>query len=156
MGRPAAVTLLFAVLSGAAAPSFSDPVPTLPDGAFVSTSAGSEPASKAVSSWAGFGGVTINEMLADRLELPSAGGVIVTFVHPAGPAAKAGLAARDMILTADGEIIPDGEKWSKLLADLAPGTKIELGVRREGEELSLDLTLEELPPDVEVEPSPRS
>jgi S1-C subfamily serine protease len=108
---------------------------------------------EAVSSWAGFGGVSINQVLADRLELPSAGGVIVTFVHPAGPAAKAGLAAKDMILTADGESIPDGAEWSKWLADLAPGTKIELGVRRQGEELSLDLTLEELPPDIEVEPS---
>jgi serine protease Do len=88
-------------------------------------------------------------MLSQRLGLPSAAGVIVTFVHPEGPAARAGLQTKDLVLQADGEPIADGSAWSEWVSEQAPGTRLELVVRRMGEELNLQLTIEELPAGVE-------
>jgi S1-C subfamily serine protease len=147
-GRTVTVVVLILILTGAATPALNDPLPP----ALSAAGSAAESTSQNEPSWAGFGGVTINEMLADRLELPSPGGVIVTFVHPEGPAAKAGLATKDMILLANGESIPDGEAWSAWLAGQEPGTRIELSVRRENVVLSLEMMLEERPPNVEVEP----
>jgi S1-C subfamily serine protease len=141
------------IFTGAAAPAHNDPLPLAANDAAATAVNTPGNGFRAETSWAGFGGVTINEMLADRLELPSPGGVIVTFVYPGGPAARAGLVAKDMILQANGESISDGEAWSEWLADQEPGTKVELSVRRQDEVLSLELMLEELPPNVEVEPS---
>jgi len=152
-GRLLIVVAFLLVFTGVVAPALNDPFPLATNDVAATAANTSGNEFEAETSWAGFGGVTINEMLADRLELPSPGGVIVTFVHPEGPGAKAGLVARDMILQANGESIPDGEAWSKWLADQEPGTKVELSVRRQNEVLSLELMLEELPPNVEVEPS---
>ena len=118
LGRPFAIAAVLLVVVGAAGPAHNEAVP----------------------SWAGFGGVTVTETLSQRLELPAAAGVIVTFVHPEGPAAKAGLLIKDVILQADGEPITDGMVWSEWVSELEPGTKLELSVR---------LTMEELPANME-------
>ena len=136
MGRPLVIALFLMAIVGAAGPASNDAV-----------------SAEAVTSWAGFGGVAITEILSQRLELPSAGGVIVTFVHPEGPAAKAGIQTKDVILRADGRPITNGAAWSEWVAQQAPGTEIELGLQRQGEAIALTLMIEELPANAEVEPS---
>lgn len=123
LGRRLAFAAVLVVFMGAAGPAHNEAVP----------------------SWAGFGGVAITETMSQKLQIPAVAGVIVTFVHPEGPAAKAGLRIKDMILQADGEPITDGKAWSEWIFAQVPGTRIELNVRRQDEDLGVSLTIEELP-----------
>ena len=149
VGRPIAVAAFLLVLIGAAGSAHNEALEIHTGDPPVSDSGAAGSASEIAVSWAGFGGVAINEMLSRRLQLPSAGGVIITFVHPEGPAARAGLQSKDLILQADSEPITDGTAWSGWVAAQAPGTRIELSVWRQGEALSVPLTIEELPANVE-------
>jgi serine protease Do len=149
LGRPLVISAFLLVLVGAAGPAHNEAVACGPDCPLTSNGSTPDASSEAAASWAGFGGVAITEMLSQRLELSAAAGVIVTFVHPQGPAARAGLQTKDMILQADGAPIADGAVWAKWVSEQAPGTRIELSVQRLGEELSLPLTIEELPAGVE-------
>lgn len=54
------------------------------------------------------------------------------------PAAQAGLRAGDVVLTADGEAVPDWEAWVKIIRR-KPGQSIALSVQRGDEVLSLNL-----------------
>jgi len=149
LGRPLVIAAFLLVLVGVAGPAHNEAMANRPDGALASNVSASDASSEATASWAGFGGVAITEMLSQRLDLSAAAGVIVTFVHPEGPAARAGLQTKDLILRADGEPITDGSVWSAWVSEQAPGTRIELSVQRLGDEISLPLTIEELPAGVE-------
>jgi S1-C subfamily serine protease len=149
LGRPLAIAAFLMVLVGAAGPAHNEAVANRHDGPLATNSNAPEASTEAVASWAGFGGVAVTEMLSQRLGLPDAAGVIVTFVHPEGPAAKAGLQTRDVILRAGDESIDDGAGWSEWVSEQVPGTRIALIVQRQGEELSFPLTIEELPDGVE-------
>ena len=148
-GRAAAVAVSFLILTGSASPTYDDPATRPPVAVATSESSAPESTSQSAQSWAGFGGVPITEPLSQRLGLPSAGGIIVTFVHPEGPAAKVGLYPKDMVLRAAGEPIVDGAGWSEWIADQSPGTTIELSVLRQGNVLTLLLTVDELPENME-------
>lgn len=65
----------------------------------------------------------------------------VLFVQENSPAARAGLAVGDLILTLDGQPIPDKETWSRTLATKAWGDRLLLGIRRgeAGKTLPVDL-----------------
>ena len=148
-GRPLVIAAFLLVLIGATGPVHNEAIANRHDNPLASDGSAPEASSEAVTSWAGFGGVAITEMLSQRLELPAAAGIIVIFVHPEGPAARAGLQTKDVILQTDGEPIADGTVWSKWISEQVPGTRIELSVRRQDEELSVPLTIEELPAGVE-------
>ncbi len=59
-------------------------------------------------------------------------------LEPGGPAERAGLRPGDLILEADGEIIPDWEAWVHYVR-ARPGQTIRVRVQRGGEELELML-----------------
>jgi len=61
------------------------------------------------------------------------------------PAARAGLAAGDIITTLNDEPIKDDRELIRKIADLAPGTPVKLGVLRKGEMLTITLSLDEPP-----------
>ncbi len=150
LGRPLAIAAFLLVLIGAAGPAHNEAAATHPGDPLSSDSSAPESIPEIVaSSWAGFGGVAITETLSRRLGLPSEGGVLVTFIHPEGPAARAGLQTKDMIMRADGEPIADGTVWSEWVAEQVPGTRIELSVWRQDEAVSVPLTIEELPANME-------
>jgi Do/DeqQ family serine protease len=69
--------------------------------------------------------------LASRLDVGR--GVVVTEVRPAGPAAKAGLRAGDVVLNVNREPVADVESFRQLLAALTPGETARLYVHRMSE-----------------------
>jgi S1-C subfamily serine protease len=74
------------------------------------------------------------------------GGVLVVDVEPGGPAARAGLESRDVIIEADGMPIRDNRTWQRnVLPQMPVGTTVRLTVLRRQERLQIDLTLAELP-----------
>ncbi len=83
----------------------------------------------------GFLGVNIQRItpeLADSFGLKSRDGALVAEVLPNGPAAKAGVQSGDVITSMNGEKVTDPTKVQLAVADLAPGSKIDLDVLRNG------------------------
>jgi serine protease Do len=62
----------------------------------------------------------------------SGGGVIVSTVTPGGPAAKAGLQAKDVIVAIDGNNIKDGDELVAIISARKPGSTVKLTYLRDG------------------------
>jgi len=71
--------------------------------------------------------------------------VCVVGVYKDGPAALAGLRPGDILLTLGGEAIAGQLDLRNREANIAPGTKVELGGQRNGVPFKLDVTLQERP-----------
>lgn len=89
-------------------------------------------------------GGEVDGTMAKALELEKAYGVIVGQVEEDGPADKAGLQEDDIIQTIDGEPIRSWGAFRTKVATSSPGTEIELGINREGNERTISVTLGKL------------
>jgi hypothetical protein len=69
-------------------------------------------------------------------------GIKLNDVDGEGPAAKAGLQAGDTIVRWDGQKITDIRDWMGKLVEYEPGDVVKVGVKRDGEEITLEVTLE--------------
>src|SRR5262249_22050016 len=84
--------------------------------------------------------------LAEAMKLkgePS--GALVGEVTPKSPAEKAGIKTGDVIITANGKKISDARELRLLIGSMAPGTKAQIEVNREGQKKTLDVGLGEMP-----------
>ena len=80
------------------------------------------------------------EMIGAIAGLESAEGALVTDV-PKGPARDAGLQKGDVILTFDGKAVPDTRELVQMVADTGEGMAVPLGILRDGERITLTVTL---------------
>ncbi len=69
-------------------------------------------------------------------------GIPVGGVTPGSGAAEAGVLAGDRLVRWDGQKLTDVEGWMELLAQHDPGDQVKVGVMRDGEEITLDVTLQ--------------
>jgi serine protease Do len=69
----------------------------------------------------------------------TSGGVIVSTVTPGGPAAKAGLQAKDVIVAVDGASIKDGDELVAIVSAKKPGSTVKLTYLRDGKRLTADV-----------------
>jgi len=69
-------------------------------------------------------------------------GIKLSDVDASGPAAKAGLQGGDTLVRWDGQKITDIRAWMGMLVDHEPGDVVKVGVKRDGEEITLEVTLE--------------
>ncbi|MEM0976777.1 MAG: Do family serine endopeptidase [Pseudomonadota bacterium] len=91
----------------------------------------------------GWLGVRIQDLDADTAEalgLSDAMGALVSAV-PEGPAAEAGILARDVILSFDGEEIEDTRELIRIVGNTTVGKTVDVIVFRDGQELTLGVTL---------------
>lgn len=93
----------------------------------------------------------INEEIKDFHKLKSKQGAYVIKVEPDTPAEKAGLKRYDVIIELSGEPIKDPNDVKFKIADIQPGTKIEITVIRDGKEKILKAELAELEPEKELD-----
>lgn len=97
--------------------------------------------------WLGADGQSVTTELASHMGLDRPLGVAITDVAKGGPAAKAGLAEGDVILALDGRPVFEGETLRYRIATHRPGDKVVLGIRRDGKDTTLAVTLEAPPED---------
>jgi serine protease Do len=89
-------------------------------------------------------GVQIQPVTADiaqSLGLEDAKGAIVTTPQENSPALKAGLKAGDVITKVEGKSISDARDLARVIGSMAPDSKAELTIFRDGREQTLRVTL---------------
>lgn len=74
----------------------------------------------------------LNEDLADSLGIPHNRGEFIQAVEPGQAADKAGLKAGDVVLRVDGKDVTPDQTLSYLVANIAPGKRVNLEVMRDG------------------------
>jgi serine protease Do len=83
--------------------------------------------------------------LATAFKLERTTGALVGDVSPGSPADKAGLKSGDVITQLNGQPIEDASQLKLRVAESAPGSNIQIGVNRNGESKTFDVTLTNLP-----------
>jgi serine protease Do len=94
----------------------------------------------------GYLGISMNDVTpanAHFFDLKEASGAIVAQVTPDSPASRAGLKNGDVIDQLNGQKIPNGSALQMAIADVPPGTKVQLGILRNGQPQTVDLTVGE-------------
>lgn len=96
--------------------------------------------------WLGVKIQEVNDEIADSLGLKNNSGALVLEINPKSPAAK-GLEVGDVITRFDGKPVKEMRQLPRMVAQTQVGRKVELGIWRKGRELTLPITLGELPQD---------
>lgn len=97
-------------------------------------------------------GIGINNIPRDEYEvlgLSEAGGVLVSQVQADGPADEADMEPGDIIVAFDGQPVDDTRELQNHVVATRPGTTVPVDIVRDGEPLTLDVTIGEL--DLEAE-----
>lgn len=95
----------------------------------------------------GMVGVTLEPITAEKAKgfgLPDTRGALINDVTPGGPGEKAGLQPGDVIRTINGTTINQSSDVPPMIGAMTPGTRVQLGVLREGKTRDYTLTLAEL------------
>jgi serine protease Do len=94
----------------------------------------------------GYLGISMNDVTPENahfFNLSDATGAIVAQVTPDSPASRAGLKNGDVIQQLNGEKLENGSALQMAIADVTPGTKVQLGILRNGHAQTVDLTVGE-------------
>jgi 2-alkenal reductase len=99
--------------------------------------------------------VTITRQLADQQSLPVNEGALIggsddegSAIEPGTPAADAGLRDGDIIVKVDGKTIDGDHPLDATLSQFSPGTTVSVEVLRDGQTITLSLTLGTRPADL--------
>jgi len=92
----------------------------------------------------GYLGISMNDVTPENAQffsLEDARGAIVAQVTPDSPASRGGVETGDVITELNGNKIDNGSALQVAVSEMAPGTKIALGVVRNGKPATLNLTV---------------
>ncbi len=103
---------------------------------------------KVVRGWLGIYMQSITDDMAKSLNLESKDGVIVTEVMKDSPAESAGLKEGDVLKEFNGKKIEDAQQLPAMVAETPPGTKVKVGIIRDGKEQTVEVKLGEMPDEV--------
>ena len=88
-------------------------------------------------------GVMVSDVSDEAISYGTPAGAAVVSVTEGGPAEKAGLQANDIITAVDGKEISGKSGLSSIVADCAAGDKLTLSVYRQGQTLTVTVTVGE-------------
>jgi Do/DeqQ family serine protease len=100
---------------------------------------------KVMRGWLGVSVQPLSRELAQSLGLADARGAVVSRVYPDSPAAAAGLAQNDVIVSYDGTPVEDYHHLQRLSADSEVGRSVKLDIVRKKERKSVSLKIAEAP-----------
>jgi serine protease Do len=95
--------------------------------------------------WAGLQIQAMTSDIAESLGLTKPHGALIAETVPGGPAAKAGIAAGDVVTSINAAPLKDSRALFRSVADAAPGSQMAFGILRDGKEWTVQVTLGELP-----------
>lgn len=104
---------------------------------------------KVVRGWLGVSIQNLTPELAKQFELTDEKGVLVGDIVENSPADKAGLQRGDVIVEVRGKKIDDPNQIRNMVAGIEPGQEIEMKIIRENKPITKNLTVSELPTDVQ-------
>lgn len=90
----------------------------------------------------------IDRDLAQSFGLKKPVGALVARVVPDSPAAEAGFQAGDVVLSFDGREVEVSSELPHIVGRIEPGTEVQAEVLRDGERITLEVTVGELPEDM--------
>jgi serine protease DegQ len=95
--------------------------------------------------WLGVEPQAITRESAQALALARAEGVLVRALQPDGPADRAGIQVRDVVVEIAGKPTPDVPQLLARIAELAPGSNARIKVVRDGKPLDVDVVVARRP-----------
>jgi serine protease Do len=101
----------------------------------------------------GYLGVSIrslDEAFAKEFKVPDTSGALVEDVSPSGPADKAGIKNEDVIRKLNGQTVEGSEQLTAMITNINPGTEVKLDILRDGQPMTIRLTLGERPANLPV------
>jgi len=98
---------------------------------------------KVIRGWLGVSIQDLTPDLAKSFGIKETEGALVAGVEKDGPADKAGMKRGDLITAVNGKKIEDSTSLRNLVASMAPGTKTDIRIVRDGKEQTLAVTLGE-------------
>jgi serine protease Do len=99
---------------------------------------------KVSHSYIGVGITDVTPENSKFFDLKDANGAVISEVQPDSPGAKAGLKVGDVIVGLDGQKVSDAGQLQAEVSSKHPGTKVTLDVLRDGKNVNVAVTLEEL------------
>jgi serine protease Do len=100
---------------------------------------------KVLRGWLGVSVTGVTSEDAEAYRLPRVGGVLVQGVEDDGPSDKAGLHVEDVLMAVNGVPVQDSGDLQELVAERAPGDRVDLEVFRDGRGQILSVRLGEAP-----------
>jgi serine protease Do len=97
--------------------------------------------------WIGVQIQPVTAEIAESLGLKTQAGALVADPQADGPAAKAGVASGDVIVSVNGTAVKDARDLARKIGALTPGETVKLGLVRKGAETSVNITLGTIPDD---------
>jgi serine protease Do len=104
--------------------------------------------------WLGIQFQSVLPEIADSLDLAEPTGILISDVQPAGPAARAGIAAGDLVDSVNGEAIRNAHDFSRAIDATPPDSIVILGIRKKGREEWIAVTAGRPPTQSDVQPQP--
>ncbi len=95
--------------------------------------------------WLGVQVQPVTSDIADSLGLKQARGALVDNPQADSPAAKAGIAAGDVITAVNGTQVKDSRDLARTISGMAPGTSVKLDVLHNGESKTVTVALAKMP-----------
>ena len=98
-------------------------------------------------------GVMIQEVtkeLAESFGLAKPGGALVTLVQKGGPAEKAGLKTKDVIMKFNGKAVSTSSDLPRIVGATKPGSKVSVQVWRNGSTKKMMVLVDEFPSDEKI------
>jgi serine protease Do len=92
----------------------------------------------------------LNEAFAKQFKVPDLSGALVQDVTHDGPAEKAGIKNGDVIRKINGQTVEDSDQLIAMVTDMNPGTEVKLDILRDGQPMTIRLTLAERPANLPI------
>ena len=101
---------------------------------------------RVIRGWLGINAQDITPDLAETFGIHNHQGAIVSGVYPGSAADHAGLLPGDVLLAVDDKTVVDARSAMNITASLAPGSRVDLAIIRQGKPLALHAIIGERPP----------
>ncbi len=98
---------------------------------------------RVVRGWLGVDPQGLDPQMAEFFDVEGTDGVVVALVVENSPAEKGGLLQNDIIVEFNGKKVKDEVNFRRMVADVTPGSSVEIDVLRDGKKKTLDVEIGE-------------